>query len=432
MKHKTSQTPCGNVSHVISLVLVSLILCCSAFGVNSALVGPGYTDVSPHQLVRTSGNVLYVVAPNGQAFARNTVAKLLVSKANQPGIPTSYAVQDLTHSPGTPKTGITTTPGVATSASAIDGSNVIHSVWIDSQGLKTQGNVYYGQFDTTTNTWLSATLLDGATGWTGYVTGDEGVALALDTNGNPHVFWTAKVGALLRIRYSNRIGGVWSAPVLADETAFTLKNAWHPTMAFAPNGDILLAYIDGVGTYSHDGTVRTRLRHANGTWDGTQSIPVTNVYTGVDNGPSLLITADGTQHISFCGHTNDIQYWFNTGTGWTSDQPLTGGLAQLTHDPSLGPDGAGGIYIYGHGTPVPAPRGIGANLYRFRKPAGGTWGAWTEIVPDPNTATANHVDCSVSTRWSQFFFNSPGTVDFAYWTELTPGASHYTIYTGTN
>ena len=427
----------NKASRVTLPALLSMVVCSAVFGVNptSVLVGPGYTDVSPHQLVRTSGDVLYVIAPNGTSFARNTTAKLLVSKGNGAGIPTAYAVQDSIHSPGTAKTGITTTAGIATSASAIDGGNVIHSIWIDNQGNTkgVAGNVYYAQFSTSTNTWGTATLLDGATGWTGYVTGDEGVALELDASGTPHVFWTAKVGTQLRVRYANRVGGTWSVPVLADEAAFTVLNAWHPTMAFASNGDLLLAYIDGTGTYSHDGTVRTRLRHSNGTWDGTLSIPVANVYTGIDNGPSLMITPDGRQHIAFCGHTNDIQYWFNTGAGWTSDQPLNGGAVQLTHDPSLGPDGTtNGIYIYGHGTPVPAPRGIGVNLYRFRKPSGGVWGAWTEIVPDPNTPTANHVDCSVSTRWSQFFFNSPTRVDFTYWTELTPGASHFTIYTGSN
>ena len=414
---------------------VSFVVCCSALGSNPTWVkvGPGYTDVSPHQLVRTSGNVLYAITPNGTFFAGNTSATLVVSKANQSGIPGSYVAQDLAHSPGTPKTGITTRAGISTSASAIDGSDVIHSVWLDNQGNSGPGNVYYAQFSTKSGKWGAATLLDGVTGWTGYVVGDQGVTIALDAKGVPHVLWTAKVGARLRIRYSNRVSGNWSKPVLADETAVTVSNAWHPTMAFAPNGDFLMAYLDGVGGYSHDGTIRTRLRHSNGTWAPTVSIPVANIFAGIDNGPSLMITPDGRQHVAFVGDVNDIQYWYNAGSGWLSDQPLTKGAPQISHNPSLGSDGTtNGIYLYAHGTPVPLPKGIGPNIYRYRKPSGSVWGPWTKVVSDPHTPTANHVDCAVTTRWSQFFFNSPTVVDFACYTELTPNSHDFTVYSGTN
>ncbi len=434
MRYAPSHLP-GSVRRVAMSALASLAMCCSAFGVTptSVQVGPGYTDVSPHQIVRTAGNVLYMIVPNGMSFRSNTMAQLVVSKGNQAGVPTSYSAQDLIHSPGTPGTGITTRAGISASASAIDGNDVIHSVWIDSQGSATvPGNVYYAQFSTKTDKWGSATLLDGATGWTGYVVGDQGVNIALDQTGAPYVCWTAKVSTQLRIKYSNRIGTTWSKPVLADQAGFTVYNAWHPAMAFAPSGDLLLAYVDGVGSYSHDGAIHTRLRHPNGAWAATLTIPIGGVYTGIDNGPSLMITPDGRQHIAFTGTVSDIQYWYNTGSGWVSDQPLTKGVPQISHNPSLGPDGtANGIYLYGHGTPVPI-RGIGPNVYRYHKPAGGVWGPWTMIIPDPHTPTANHVDSAVTTRWSQFFFKFPTTVDFAYYTELTPNSHNFTIYTGTN
>ena len=416
------------------VVIASMIFCSVSFGISPTIVtvGPGYTDVSPHQLVRTSGNVLYVITPTGTSFRLNTTATLVVSKGNVAGVPSAYIAQDVAHSPGTAKTGITTRAGISSSASAIDGGDVIHSVWIDNQGSSSPGNVYYAQFSTKTGKWGAATLLDGSTGWTGYTVGDQGVNIALDSNGAPHACWTAKVGSKLRIKYSNRVGATWSKPVLADETAVTLNNAWHPTMAFAPNGDLLVAYVDGVGGYSHDGAIHTRLRHANGTWAASLTIPIGSVYTGIDNGPSLLITPDGREHIAFTGPVSDIQYWYNAGAGWISDPPLTKGMPQLSHNPSLGPDGtANGIYLYGHGTPVPF-RGIGPNLYRYHKPVGGVWGPWTLIVPDPHTPTANHVDCAVTTRWSQFFFNFPTAVDFACYTELTPNSHNFTVFSGSH
>ena len=125
-----------SVSRVFMPIAANVAVCGLALGFTpvSVRVGPGYTDVSPHQLVRTSGNVLYVVSPNGTSYKSNTTATLIVSKGNLAGVPTAYVAQDVAHSPGTPTTGITLRAGVASSASAIDGSDVIHSVWIDNHG----------------------------------------------------------------------------------------------------------------------------------------------------------------------------------------------------------------------------------------------------------------------------------------------------------
>lgn len=373
---------------------------------STANVGPGTTDPSPHQLVRTSKNYLYVIAPTGTTYPTNPKATLQVWKANRAGIPSYYSPQDNAHSPRI---------GINASASAIDGTDVIHSLWLDGKG-----DVYYGQYSTTTDKWSAPTLLS-HTGWTGFQQGDEGVAIAVDASGTPHAIWTIIVSGQLRIAYSNRTGGMWSAPMLADNA--TAVNAWHPTMAFAPNGDLLIAYLDGQGGYSADGTVRTRVRFANGSWGATNSIPVT-VFVGLDNGPSLLITSDGTQHITFCDTGNQIQYWYNTGTGWLGDrQPAP----QTTHDPVLGPDGSGGLYIYGHGTPQGTIYGVGSGKYRFHKSlTATTWGTWTLVV-------TGMIDDATSTRWSQFFHYFPQTVDFTYWTHTDQyDAAGYFIHTGTN
>ena len=385
-----------------------LLICLSAaaaWATTTATVGSGATDVSPHQIVRTSTNYLYVIAPTTTSYPSNPQALLYVWKANQVGAPTSFVAKDSAHAPRI---------AISTSASAIDGNNVIHSLWLD--GL---GRVCYAQFNTANDTWGPTQVLSQA-GWIGLL-GDEGVAIAVDANGVPHAFWTVKVSGKLRVDYANRIGGKWSTPVLADEA--TVIDAWHPTMAFAPNGDLLLAYIDGLGNYSADGRIRTRLRHANGTWDASQSVPVV-AFTGLDNGPSLMITADAVQHITFCDTRNHIEYWYNKGAGWAGDQQPG---VQMTHDPALGPDGSGGLYIYGHGTPQGNMRGVGSNKYRFHKAAGATaWGPWTLVV-------TGKIDDSTSTRWSQFFHQFPKTVDFTYWTHTdSSDLVGYTIHTGTD
>ena len=140
--------------------------------------------------------------------------------------------------------------------------------------------------------------------------------------------------------------------------------------------------------------------------------------TAIDNGPSLLVTADGVAQLVFSDTGNRIRYWHNAGSGWMRDrQPPN----QITHNPSLGPVGPvgqGGVYIYGHGAPIGDIGGHGDNLYRFRRPAGGSWSAWTLYV-------TGHFDSSVSTRWSQFFNRFPAQVDILYWADPYPNVLYF-------
>ena len=386
--------------------------------VGVAQAGPGTTDPSSHHLVRTSTNVLYVIATDETTFSTATTAHLRVRKANAAGTPGSFTTQDDAHAPG---------GGVNASDSAIDGQDRIHNIWMDAQR-----NVLYAVFDTATDTWGSTTPLETNAFFSGAPTqGDEGVALALDNAGSPHAVW-AYMSALnvSRLHYATLLNGTWSTPLAieaispAQTVAF---NSWHPAVAFAPSGDLTVAWLDGTGGSAFDGVVRTRVRHANGAWDATLTLPDTFVIVGADNGPSLLITADGVRHIAFCGSNNTVRYYYASGSGnWQGDQQTT---TTVTHDPVLGPDGSGGLYLYGHGEPpVGEPEGLGDGKFRFHKAAHATaWGPFTQI-----TEATGPIDDSTSTRWSQFFYNYPKTIDFTYWLH-TPGngATGYEIHIGT-
>src|SRR6266511_3565667 len=112
------------------------------------LVGPGYTDVSPKQLVRTSGNRLYIGVSNCDQYPCTDVAqKLRMYRADSTGVPTGFSLVDASHAP----------TGVSQWAIAIDGSNTIHVVWNDSA---TNGgnlvNLRYTTFSTATDTWSGA------------------------------------------------------------------------------------------------------------------------------------------------------------------------------------------------------------------------------------------------------------------------------------
>src|SRR3954463_2110516 len=68
-----------------------------AAGIHAIAVGPGFTDVSPHQLVRTGGDILYTIAPTCDSYPSCPNNSLHVYRANQPGTPASFAEQDVTH-----------------------------------------------------------------------------------------------------------------------------------------------------------------------------------------------------------------------------------------------------------------------------------------------------------------------------------------------
>ncbi len=371
----------------------------AAAGGHNIPVGPGFTDVSPHQLVRTSANVLYAVAPTCDSYPTCPSNTLRVYRADQPGTPISFTEQDAPHRPG----------GVGSAAIAIDGADTIHVLWNDRTG-----RVNYRTFSTTSNLW-SATTVVAATNWTDFGQGDEGVALAIDSNGMPHAVWSAKGGdAALHVFYGNK-GGSWSAQQVDDLPLSANRRAMHPTVAFKANNDLVVAWLDGTFNYTPDGIIRLRTRSSFGNWAPTETIADPDgAMTTIDNGPSLLITPDGTLHLTFVAANppDQIRYWYNSGGGWLGDQQPP---AQVTHDPSLGPDGNGGVSIYGHGTPAPTYQDHGDNLYSFHKAAGGTWEPWTLYA-------TGSFDSSISTRWAQFFQSFPQTLDLAYWADAYPNS----------
>lgn len=383
--------------------------------VHTAFIGRGVTDPSPHQIVRTSGDVLYAVAPScNNGFPNCGPGRLRVYAATTPGLPRHFTELDAAHAPH---------GNIGSSAVAVDGSDVLHIVWIDRDG---PGHVTYGTFDTHQNAWTSRQVLR-VTHWTDFTQGQEGAVIALDAAGNPHVLFSAKPTAPsdpVRLYYATASGGTWSTPVLIDAQAVPVppRLTEHPAIAFGPDGTLLAAWLQGSCTvirdgtcYTPDATIYTRLRSPGGTWQNTVALPDQS-FTTIDNGPSVMVTADGVRHITFLSatvnHEDEIRYWYDAGAGWQGDQQPAD---QVTHDPVLGPDGQGGLYIYGHGAPPPPDyAGRGMNKYVFHKPAGATaWGPWTLLVAGP-------IDDASSTRWSQFFYQFPSENDVTYWFYTTP------------
>jgi hypothetical protein len=400
-------------------------------GSNHAIVvGPGFADVSPHQLVRTGDDRLWVVVPDAGNFqiANN---KLHVYRATTTGTPGAFAEQDAAHAPAS-------VAAIITCAVAVDGADTLHIAWTDAAGA---GSARYATFNTGTGQWSAPVTLDGATGYTSMTQGDEGIALALDASGAPHVVYQVG-GANRTLRYTANASGAWTAPARVDDQPLSGNfSAMHPTLAFAPNGDLYLAWLTGTFNYRADGQIWVRRHdHTSQTWVAATRVGgATDVaMTTIDNGPSLLVTGDGVVHITFLNSgrstpdsttdqstatTGDYVHYYtlrDAGATWQANHP--GGGTQITHNPSLGPDGAGGVRIYGHGAPAPNIGGSGQNLYFFAKASNSNvWSPWTLYV-------SGHFDSSVSTRWAQYFQTFPGRVDIIYWADAYPN----TLYAGTD
>ena len=406
--------------------------------------GPGFSDVSPHQIVRTSSNVLYIATPSCAGGYPNCPGGnyITMQKANQSGTPTSFSEQDAADRPAASSS----SDMIGSSAIALDGNGTI---WV-AYNTKSEGT-HVVSFSTSSNTWGTdhrigtAAAANNAT----YISqGREGVALAVNSSGAPTVVFSYDGGSTT-VKYvgiSTYSGSAWSTPVrIDDRTLGTNQGALHPAIAYTASGTLLVAWLMGdenASTYNNnDGIIFVRqitdTTPSSTSEAGPASVEIPDTgneggHTGfaatvIDNGPSIMLTSDGVAHVSYVDSLEDnIRYWYSSANNfavWHGDeQPTTGGNPQETHDPSLGPDGSGGLYLYGHGTPAGNRDGHGNNLYRFHKAAGATtWSAWTEVVND------NETDCSVSTRWSQFFNYFPSTVDFSYWNDLKPNQSRVSV-----
>lgn len=378
--------------------------------VPQVLVGPGYTDVSPKALVRTSADRLYVSVSTCDAYPCVwTSEKIRMYRADSRGIPISFKRLDSSREPG----------GVAQWAIAVDGNNLIHIAFntrdIDNGPVTA---LKYTTFDTATDQWGAIETIDGTISFS-QDSGGQGVqsiALALDAAGKPHVVYLA--GTNRRIFYRNKTGTGWSNKVQVDDDVSYSGNlkAWHPNLAFDTAGRLIVAWERGSFNGANDGTIFVKIRDAASTWGSSVNVSGTNgARTTIDQSTSLLVTADNRYHIAWITAPDDyIRYHYSDDNGatWQANHP--GGDSQVTHNPSLGPNGKGGIRLYGHGAPNPHPDGHGDNLYFFESNGGpAAWSAFTLYV-------AGAFDSSVNTRWSQYFYHFPAVVDIAYWDDAYP------------
>lgn len=388
--------------------------------VSGISVGEGYSDISPKQIVRTSGNRAYVAAVNCDSYPGDgTSNKIMMYKAGSTGLATSFSEQNSASRPS---------GGIAQWGIAIDGSDIIHVIY--NTRSTSGGNVTdtrYVTFDTSTDTWGTSVSIDNTVNFSedSGNQGVESVAIAIDASSYPHVVYLATDGTRRRMKYTNRTSGSWAASTTIDDQSFASnEKIWHPNLAFDVNGRILFTWHIGTFNDTADGRVYIRTRETNGTLNTTVAVSGANTaLTSIDNSGSLHVLADNTYELSFINASTTpankyIRYFYSVdgGSTWTANHPDGGN--QATHNPGVGPNGVGGTRITAHGTPNAS--NIGENIYYFSGTGGaGTWSSWTLQVTDADA------ECSINQRWSQYHHNYPGILDFIYWHAAYPNDLFY-------
>ncbi len=348
-------------------------------GVNTYIkVGTGYSDVSPHQIVRTSNDQLYLFG----AQMYNSI--IYAYWANGlPGSSTDF------------KSASVTASAVVISLDAVN----INSTTIHVLANLQDGKIVDYPFNTTSNSFgpVSVLATNGRTVSGDYI-GTGGIAGALDAGGTLHVVYQNNANHII---YRN------------TNTQLDSASAQHPAIAIAPDGSIVVAWLQT------DGTIQTRTLNAT-TWGAVETASTapaftsTNAGLSIDQGPSLAIDANGVKHIAYIENWRTsapydygrIHYARNSGTGW--QDVYTGAY---THDPAIALNSAGEVYIIGHGHPLNPTCSSIDDLCLQKRNADGSWTAQQLFATHPTGAS---FDSSPSLKWSQSTWYRPETIEFVF------------------
>jgi hypothetical protein len=294
-------------------------------------------------------------------------------------------------------------------------------------------------FDVSQNSFKSALTLwnDAHTANAGdlYV-GTSGVSGMVDLGGALHVaYWTS--GNRIKHCAYTYSAAANSLSACSPTTVDSAGSANHPAVAVSPaDNSLTVAWMSEAGA---NYKILARTRTAGGTWGAQETVTPQSVTAwhstsfglNVDQGPSLIISPDGTKHLVYIQHVDAstdygrIHYAVNSGAGWQDTA-----LANYTHDPALTRNAAGDLYIFGHGHPRSGSVGTSAclsmlNMCYMRKPAGGSWGSSQLLI----AASGNQsFDGSPSVKWSAVGFNRPDAVEAAFFSIINGNYYQPTVH----
>lgn len=429
-----------------------------ASATNAVTVGPGWIEATNHHIVRTAGNVVYVVASD-DAQCRSTgttsagsirVYKGTGTSTINPLVPTGFSEMDTANRPKSAGSGACTFGGgVANLLFSPDvrlSGTTIHIGYIDPNAAN-NGKVYYQTFDTSTDTWGSRVqVASGAqTNFGGGWPRGSQLALTLDASNAPYIVFASGGTANDMQWVAKTASGGTAWTTAASITGSSANDNMQPSMVTALDGSIHMAWCSNClathptikyAKFSSGawGTVETASTGANvlgnGNHDQTPSIA-----TDLSSRPYVLYL-DGT----VSGTDNYVRHRYRTvGGTWTDNTPpsSSGGASSSTgtwggfaHTPQNYISAAGDVFIFlGHDTNIsPGP---------FEWQHGGVGNNWSaQIQLDPRnqsnvTAGSPGLDGSASIRFDPLRDNKPSIIDILVYDEDDGTAgfnNHATIY----
>ncbi len=374
-------------------------------------VGPGGSDVIPHQIVRAANDRLYMFSLKGDSSA--TIYTYWTSLTGLPNSAADFASSIQW----------TDTANIISVEAVYDGAQTIHVL---TNNLN--GQIKDRPFDTSTNTFKSVKLIDTNGGTvSGSYAGTCGISGATDGLGNLALaYWTSGNHILYRsYRYTPATDtlALVDGPVQLDAAG----GANHVVLALSPrDGSLTAAWVSQAASPVQ---ILAKTRTSGG-WGAIETVSSAPVWTSpdsginIDQGPSLIITSDGAKHLAYIENWQvsapydygRLHYVNNTGSGWV-DQ-YTG---YYTHDPALATNTTGDIYIIGHGYPLnPNTPCISVDdMCTMRKNKDGTWNPPQMLIAHQGTQS---FDSSTSVKWSAVGLNRPESIEFLF---SQVGASYY-------
>ncbi len=398
-------------------------------------VGLGFSDVIPHQIVRTVADRVYIFG--GKAHYSTALVGYWTTAAGLPTATSSFNG--------------TTTLNEATSIMSVDavydGGTIIH-VLVNTIG----GEVIDHPFNTTTNTFRAAIPLasDGGTINTDYM-GTSGLSGMVDLSGQLHVSYWAVTPApdnhVMHQVYTYDSQANTLAMVGTATQVDTNGAATHPALAVSPvDNSVTIAWVSDVNTPTGD--ILARTRSAAGVWGAVETVSTTDVWTSnggginIDQGPSLVIGLNGKKFISYIEDFDPIEYgrihlatydgtWTDSVNGIAiagSDPELVVDGSTYTHDPALAINDGGQLFIIGHG-PSNNLHNTNRNMYTIRRNANGSW-AVPVLFKLANTTLNETFDSSASVRWSVVGNTRPGIYEFVYFLAVNGSYNETKLYYG--
>jgi len=379
-------------------------------------IGPGSSDVIPHQIVRARDDRLYL-------FSMQQFSPLIrVFTTNLSGFPNAASDFSL-------KTTVSEV-GLPISIDAVyDGQDTIHIL----VNTKDTGRLLDYPFDIVSGVFRPVIqIASDSHKIAGYYIGTSGVSGIFDQNGFLQLaYWTAND----RIRYLSLMYDPASNRLIQQGSDIILDNngsSNHPVVALSPLDNTL--YVSWVNTSGASTVVQLRKRAPDGSWGGVSTVSnalvwhSVNAGVNIDQGPSMLVDFTGNPYLAYIqdfdnsGSYGRIHIISQSVNGW-----LDQALPIYSHDPALAVNSRGEVYLIGHGHPNnQSCKSMDDMCVTFRNSAG----SWTSpklfAAHDPGTS----FDGSPSVKWSVVGFNRPETIEFVFFQIPSGDYNNPTLYYG--